>query len=363
MKDRPRIPLWKLINRPVHGAEVIVVFIFHKCYVKNIKPTNSVGIDIGGGITLSRIAKNLTDLIGNTPLLELTNFSLKHQLETKIIAKLEYFNPAGSVKDRIGFAMIKDAEEKGYINKDSVIIEPTSGNTGVGLAFAAAALGYRLMITLPESFSVERRKLLTALGAELILTPAQEGMSGAIKKAEEIAATIPNSYIPQQFNNPANPEIHKKTTAEEIWRDTDGDIDIFIGGVGTGGTISGVGEVLKARKPTVRIIAVEPFDSPVLSGGNKGVHKIQGIGAGFVPDNFNRSVVDEIIQVKNEDAFETTRQLAKSEGLLVGISSGAAAFVALQIARRPGNKDKKIVILLPDTGERYLSINALFPEA
>ncbi|OME92218.1 MULTISPECIES: cysteine synthase A [Paenibacillus] len=312
---------------------------------------------------MSRIAKNLTDLIGNTPLLELTNFSLKHQLERKIIAKLEYFNPAGSVKDRIGFAMIKDAEEKGYINKDSVIIEPTSGNTGVGLAFAAAALGYRLMITLPESFSVERRKLLTALGAELILTPAQEGMSGAIKKAEEIAATIPNSYIPQQFNNPANPEIHKKTTAEEIWRDTDGDIDIFIGGVGTGGTISGVGEVLKARKPTVRIIAVEPFDSPVLSGGNKGVHKIQGIGAGFVPDNFNRSVVDEIIQVKNEDAFETTRQLAKSEGLLVGISSGAAAFVALQIARRPENKDKKIVILLPDTGERYLSINALFPEA
>jgi cysteine synthase A len=312
---------------------------------------------------LSRIAKNLTDLIGNTPLLQLTNFSLKHQLETKIIAKLECFNPAGSVKDRIGFAMIKDAEEKGYINKDSVLIEPTSGNTGVGLAFAAAALGYRLIITLPESFSVERRKLLTALGAELILTPAPEGMSGAINKAEEIAATIPNSYIPQQFKNPANPEIHKKTTAEEIWRDTDGDINIFICGVGTGGTISGVGEVLKARKPTVRIIAVEPFDSPVLSGGNKGVHKIQGIGAGFVPDNFNKSVVDEIVQVKNEDAFETTRQLAKIEGLLVGISSGAAAFVALQIARRPENKDKKIVILLPDTGERYLSITALFPEA
>lgn len=312
---------------------------------------------------MTRIAKNLTELIGNTPLLELNNFSLKHQLETKIIAKLEYFNPAGSVKDRIGFAMIKDAEERGYINKDSVIIEPTSGNTGVGLAFAAAALGYRLIITLPESFSVERRKLLTALGAELILTPAPEGMSGAIKKAEEIATTIPNSYIPQQFKNPANPEIHKKTTAEEIWRDMDGDIDIFIGGVGTGGTISGVGEVLKARKPTVKIIAVEPYDSPVLSGGKKGVHKIQGIGAGFVPDNFNRSVVDEIIQVKNEDAFETTRQLAKCEGLLVGISSGAAAFVALQIARRPENKDKKMVILLPDTGERYLSINALFPEA
>ncbi|BBI32310.1 cysteine synthase A [Cohnella abietis] len=312
---------------------------------------------------MSRIAKNLTDLMGNTPLLELTNFSLKHQLESKIIAKLEYFNPAGSVKDRIGLAMIRDAEEKGYINKDSIIIEPTSGNTGVGLAFAAAALGYRLIITLPESFSVERRKILIALGAELVLTPAPEGMSGAIKKAEEIAASIPNSYVPQQFKNPANPDIHKKTTAEEIWRDTDGEVDIFVGGVGTGGTISGVGEVLKAKKPTVKIIAVEPFDSPVLSGGTKGLHKIQGIGAGFVPDNFNRAVVDEIIQVKNEDAFETTRQLARNEGLLVGISSGAAVFAALQLARRPENKDKKIVVLLPDTGERYLSTTALFPEA
>ena len=315
-----------------------------------------------GGMTLSRIAKNLTDLIGNTPLLELTNYSQKHQLEATIIAKLEYFNPAGSVKDRIGLALIKDAEDKGLINKDSVIVEPTSGNTGVGLAFAAAALGYRLIITLPESFSLERRKILSALGAELVLTPAAEGMSGAIKKAAEIAAATPNSYIPQQFVNPANPEIHKRTTAEEIWRDTDGEVDIFIGGVGTGGTISGVGEVLKLRKPEARIIAVEPFDSPVLSGGSRGVHMIQGIGAGFVPDNFNRSIVDEIFQVKNEEAFETTRELAKSEGLLVGVSSGAAVYAALQVARRPENTNKKIVVLLPDTGERYLSIPGLFPE-
>ncbi|WP_442602860.1 cysteine synthase A [Paenibacillus sp. KN14-4R] len=311
---------------------------------------------------MSRIAKNLTELIGNTPLLELSNFTKLHSVQTKIIAKLEYFNPAGSVKDRIGFAMIKDAEEKGFINQDSIIVEPTSGNTGVGLAFAAAALGYKLIITLPESFSLERRKLLIALGAELVLTPAPEGMSGAIKKAEEIAAGIPNSFIPQQFKNPANPEIHKRTTGEEIWRDTDGDVDIFVGGVGTGGTISGVGEILKDRKQSVKIVAVEPTDSPVLSGGNKGAHKIQGIGAGFVPDNFNRSVVDEILQVKNEEAFETARQLARSEGLLVGISSGAAVFAAVQLAKRQENKDKKIVVLLPDTGERYLS-TALYPEA
>lgn len=311
---------------------------------------------------MSRIAKNLTELIGNTPLLELSSFMKKNKVESTLIAKLEYFNPAGSVKDRIGFAMIKDAEERGLINQDSVIVEPTSGNTGVGLAFAAAALGYRLIITLPESFSVERRKLLIALGAELVLTPANEGMAGAIKKAEEIAAATPNSFVPQQFNNPANPEVHKKTTAEEIWRDTDGEVDFFVGGVGTGGTISGVGQLLKERKPAVKIVAVEPFDSPVLSGGSKGVHKIQGIGAGFVPGNFDRTVVDEIIQVKNEDAFETARQLARSEGLLVGISSGAAAYAALQIAQRPENKDKKIVVLLPDTGERYLS-TALYPEA
>ncbi|SHN54121.1 cysteine synthase A [Paenibacillus sp. ov031] len=311
---------------------------------------------------MTNIAKNLTDLIGNTPLLELSNFARKNQVEAKIIAKLEYFNPTGSVKDRIGYGMIKDAEQKGLINQNSVIIEPTSGNTGVGLAFAAAALGYRLIITLPESFSVERRKLLIALGAELVLTPATEGMSGAIKKAEEIAATIPNSFIPQQFKNPANPQVHKVTTAEEIWRDTEGKVDIFIGGVGTGGTISGVGEALKQRKENVEIIAVEPSDSPVLSGGAKGVHTIQGIGAGFVPDNFNRSVVDEIVQVRNEDAFETARFLAKSEGLLVGISSGAAAYAAVQMAKRPENKNKSIVVLFPDTGERYLSTD-LYPEA
>ncbi|GAB6931176.1 cysteine synthase A [Paenibacillus sp. JCM 10914] len=311
---------------------------------------------------MPKIAKNLTELIGNTPLLELTNYSAKQQLSSSIIAKLEYFNPAGSVKDRIGVAMLKDAEKQGLINQETVIIEPTSGNTGVGLAFAAAALGYRLIITLPESFSLERRKLLIALGAELILTPVQEGMSGAIRKAEELAATIPNSYIPQQFMNPANPGIHKTTTAEEIWRDTDGEVDIFVCGVGTGGTISGVGEILKARKPTVKIMAVEPADSPVLSGGNRGMHKIQGIGAGFVPDNFNSAVVDEIIQVENEHAYQTTRDLAKSEGLLAGISSGAAVYAASQIARRPESSNKVIVVLLPDTGERYLSVEGLFPE-
>jgi len=311
---------------------------------------------------MSKIAKNLTDLIGNTPLLELTNFNRANGLDAKVIAKLESFNPASSVKDRIGYAMIKDAEDKGLINKDTVIIEPTSGNTGIALAFVSAAKGYRLILAMPETFSIERRNLLKALGAELVLTPGAEGMSGAIKKAEEIAAQTPNSYIPQQFKNPANPEIHRKTTAEEIWRDTDGQVDIFVGGVGTGGTITGVGEVLKARKPGVKIVAVEPFDSPVLSGGNKGPHKIQGIGAGFVPDNFNPKVVDEIFKVKNEEAFDTSRKLARTEGLLVGISSGAAAFAAVQIAKRPENKGKTIVVLLPDTGERYLS-TALYQDA
>ncbi len=311
---------------------------------------------------MSKIAKNLTDLIGNTPLLELSNYNEANKLESKLIAKLEYFNPASSVKDRIGYAMIKDAEEKGLINKDTVIIEPTSGNTGIALAFVAAAKGYKLIITLPDTFSIERRNLLKALGAELVLTPGSEGMAGAIRKADEIAAQTPNSFVPQQFKNPANPEIHRRTTAEEIWRDTDGQVDIFVGGVGTGGTITGVGEVLKQRKPDVKIVAVEPFDSPVLSGGTKGPHKIQGIGAGFVPDNFNREVVDEIYKVKNEEAFETSRKLAKTEGLLVGISSGAAAFAATQIAKRPENKGKVIVVLLPDTGERYLS-TALFQDA
>ncbi|WP_248925246.1 cysteine synthase A [Paenibacillus hamazuiensis] len=310
---------------------------------------------------MASVAQNLTDLIGNTPLLQLNNYMKSHLLEARLLAKLEYFNPAGSVKDRIGFAMIKDAEEKGLLHKNSVIIEPTSGNTGVGLAFAAAALGYRLIITLPDTFSIERRKLLVALGAELVLTPGNEGMRGAIRKAEELAGQIPGAFIPQQFSNPANPDIHRRTTAEEIWRDTDGEVDIFVGGVGTGGTVTGVGSVLKERKPKVEVVAVEPHDSPVLSGGQPGPHKIQGIGAGFVPPVFDRSVVDEIVQVKNEDAFDTSRKLARTEGLLVGISSGAAVFAAVQIARRPENKGKTIVVLLPDTGERYLS-TPLFQE-
>jgi len=304
---------------------------------------------------MTKIASSLTDLIGNTPLLELSNFNKKNQIDATIIAKLEYFNPAGSVKDRIGLAMINAAEKQGLIKKGSVIIEPTSGNTGIALAFVAAAKGYRLIIALPETFSIERRNLLKALGAELVLTPGSEGMKGAIRVATELAEKTPGSFVPNQFNNPSNPEIHRKTTAEEIWNDTDGEVDIFISGVGTGGTITGVGGVLKSRKPGVQIVAVEPADSPVLSGGNPGPHKIQGIGPGFVPEVLDRSVIDEIFRVPNEKAFETSRELARTEGLLVGISSGAAAFAALEIARRPGNKGKKIVALLPDTGERYLS--------
>jgi cysteine synthase A len=304
---------------------------------------------------MAHIHTRLTDLIGNTPLLELSNFNLSNNALAKVIAKLEYFNPAGSVKDRIGFAMIEDAEKKGLLNKDSTIIEPTSGNTGIALAFVAASRGYKLILTMPETFSVERRNLLKALGARLVLTPGPEGMGGAIKKAEELHNSIPNSYVPQQFKNAANPEIHRKTTAEEIWRDTDGKIDVFVGGVGTGGTITGVGEVLKSRNKKIQIIAVEPTDSPVLSGGQKGPHKIQGIGAGFIPDVLNRSIIDEIVKVTNEDAFETSRLLARTEGLLVGISSGAAAWAALQIGKRPENKGKNIVVILPDTGERYLS--------
>ncbi|RAV04160.1 cysteine synthase A [Paenibacillus sp. YN15] len=310
---------------------------------------------------MSKIARSLTDLIGNTPLLELGRFSSEKRLSASIVAKLEYFNPAGSVKDRIGYAMIKDAEEKGLIGKDTVIIEPTSGNTGIGLAFVAASRGYRLILTMPETMSVERRNLLKALGAELVLTPGAEGMKGAVRRAEELAAQTPHSYVPQQFNNPANPAIHRKTTAEEIWRDTDGKVDIFVGGVGTGGTVTGVGEVLKSRRSDIQIVAVEPYDSPVLSGGASGPHKIQGIGAGFVPSILNRDVLDEIYKVKNEEALETARELAKYEGLLVGISSGAAVFAAAQLAKRPENRGKTIVALLPDTGERYLS-TVLFQE-
>ena len=304
---------------------------------------------------MSKIAKNLTDLIGNTPLLELSNYEQANGLEATVIAKLEYFNPAGSVKDRIGLAMVVDGEEKGLIKQGTVIIEPTSGNTGIGLAFVAAAKGYRLILTMPDTMSIERRSLLKALGAELVLTPGAEGMKGAIRKAEELATQVEHSYIPQQFKNPSNPEIHRRTTAEEIWRDTHGKVDIFVGGVGTGGTITGVGEVLKERNPNVQIVAVEPFDSPVISGGNPGPHKIQGIGAGFIPEILNTSIIDEIFKVKNDEAFATTRQLAATEGLLVGISSGAATFAATQLARRPENRGKTIVVLLPDNGERYLS--------
>ncbi|WP_054695871.1 cysteine synthase A [Syntrophomonas palmitatica] len=311
---------------------------------------------------MQKIAGNLTELIGNTPLLELANYNRASRLEARLVAKLEYFNPAGSVKDRLGYAMIKDAEEKGLINKQSVIIEPTSGNTGIGLAFVAAALGYRLVITMPDSFSIERRQLLKALGAELVLTPGTEGIPGAIRRAEELAAAIPNAYMPQQFKNPANTAIHRQTTAEEIWRDTDGNVDIFVAGVGTGGTITGTAQGLKTKKASVQIVAVEPYSSPVLSGGSPGAHKLQGIGAGFIPDVYDPNLIDEIYTVKNEDAFLTSRLLVQYEGLLVGISSGAATFAATQIAKRPENKNKIIVVLLPDSGERYLSTE-LFQES
>ncbi|HWR28463.1 MAG TPA: cysteine synthase A [Negativicutes bacterium] len=310
---------------------------------------------------MSKIAQVLTELIGNTPLLALNRYSKEAGLPSPIVAKLEYFNPLGSVKDRIALALIEAGEASGKIKQDTVIIEPTSGNTGIGLAFVAASRGYKLVLTMPETMSIERRNLLKALGAELVLTPGAEGMKGAIKKAEELSSENPNSFVPQQFKNPANPEIHRKTTAEEIWKDTDGKVDIFIAGVGTGGTVTGVGEVLKKYKPSVKIIAVEPAASPVLSGGQPGPHKIQGIGAGFVPDVFNREIVDEIIAVGNEEALATGRTLAKVEGLLIGISSGAAAWAASQVAKRPENKGKVIVVLLPDTGERYLS-TVLFTE-
>ncbi|AIF52366.1 cysteine synthase A [Pelosinus sp. UFO1] len=309
---------------------------------------------------MSKISNNITELIGGTPLLRINKVSQGSKAD--VVVKLESFNPGGSIKDRIGFSMIKDAEEKGLIKEDTVIIEPTSGNTGIALAFIAAAKGYRLILTMPDTMSIERRNLLKAYGAELVLSPGSEGMKGAIRKAEELAAQTPNSFIPQQFNNPANPEIHRAITAEEIWKDTDGKVDIIIGGVGTGGTITGVGEVLKKRKPTIQVVAVEPFDSPVLSGGQPGPHKIQGIGAGFVPKVLNLPIVDEIYKVKNDEALDTARLLAKEEGILVGISSGAATFAALQIAKRKENEGKLIVTILPDTGERYLS-TVLFQES
>ena len=304
---------------------------------------------------MAKIAKKLTELIGNTPLLELSNYSAKKGLQATIIAKLESFNPVGCVKERIALAMIEDAEAKGILHEGVEIIEPTSGNTGIGLAFVSAIKGYKLTLTMPETMSVERRNLLKALGANIVLTPGATGMKGAIAKAIELHEETPNSFIPQQFENQANVEVHKRTTAEEIWNDTDGKVDIFVAGVGTGGTISGVGAVLKARNPNVKIVAVEPADSPVLSGGAPGPHKIQGIGAGFVPKIYDGSVVDEIFPVSNDNAILTSRQLAQQEGLLVGISSGAAAYAATQLALRPENKGKTIVTLLPDTGERYLS--------
>ena len=302
-----------------------------------------------------RVYRKITDLIGGTPLLELTNYEKANELNAKIYAKLEYFNPAGSVKDRIAKAMLDDAEEKGLLKPGAVIIEPTSGNTGIGLASVAASRGYKVILTMPETMSVERRNLLKAYGAELVLTEGAKGMPGAIAKAKELAEQTPNSYIPSQFTNPANPAVRLKTTGPEIWADTDGKVDIFVAGVGTGGTLSGVGAYLKSQNPNIKVVAVEPATSPVLSGGKAGPHKIQGIGAGFVPDTLNTDIYDEILPVQNEDAFATGRALARSEGVLVGISSGAAVFAAAQLAKRPENAGKVIVALLPDTGERYLS--------
>ena len=304
---------------------------------------------------MKKIAKQLTDLVGNTPLMELSNYYKLKGLKARLIVKLESFNPAGSVKDRVALAMIEDAETSGLLKPGATIIEPTSGNTGIGLAFVAASKGYKLILTMPDTMSVERRNLLKALGAELVLTPGANGMKGAIARAEELKAATPGAVILQQFDNPANPAMHERTTGQEIWRDTEGHVDIFVAGVGTGGTVSGVGAALKKHNPAVKVVAVEPTDSPVLSGGAAGAHKIQGIGAGFVPKNYNPAVVDEILQVTNDDAIRTGRELAQKEGLLVGISSGAAVSAATRLALLPENEGKTIVALLPDTGERYLS--------
>ena len=302
-----------------------------------------------------KIYNSVTELVGKTPIIDLKNYEEAHNLNASILAKLEYFNPAGSVKDRIAKKMIEDAEKAGKIKKGATLIEPTSGNTGIGLASVAAAKGYKLIITMPETMSVERRKLMQAYGAELVLTEGSKGMKGAIAKAKELAESIPGSFIPGQFENPSNPQAHIETTGPEIWEDTDGNVDIFVAGVGTGGTVSGVGEYLKSKNPNIKVVAVEPASSPVLSKGVAGSHKIQGIGAGFVPDTLNQDIYDEIITVENDDAFETGREIAHKEGILVGISSGAALWAATQLAKRPENKGKKIVALLPDTGERYLS--------
>ena len=311
---------------------------------------------------MATVYQSLTDLIGRTPLLQLNQYGAEKGVTANLIAKLEYFNPLGSVKDRIAYAMITDAEERGLLTKETVIIEPTSGNTGIGLAFVAAAKGYRLILTMPETMSIERRALVAALGAEVVLTPGAEGMKGAIRKAEDLAKELPSAFIPQQFENPANPKMHRETTAREILDDTDSDVAAFVAGVGTGGTVTGVGQALKATIPGVKIFAVEPAASPVLSGGAPGPHKIQGIGAGFVPAVFDRGVIDEVIAVGNDEAFETARAVASAEGLLVGISSGAALYAATQIAQRPEFAGKNVVVLLPDTGERYLS-TPLFTKA